>query len=175
MAGPRDRNCRGGIGVGAFIGPALLARVLAARPFWEWLDVVASALSAGLIVLALVVEYPEATRPSVDRRDPGVPRASVPDWRFADTSRHFGEDLVSGFGPDEGLRRFVGDREVIGDGRVTVTPQLQVEVSQRLRMDFENGRIYYPFHGTQLAIPRIGDLRPDQGLLRWHNDQVFRG
>ena len=32
------------------------------------------------------------------------------------TSREVGEDLLSGFRPDEGLRRFIGDREVLANG-----------------------------------------------------------
>jgi putative restriction endonuclease len=59
-------------------------------------------------------------------------------------------------------------------GYVTVTPGLRLEVSARLRGDFENGRTYYPLHGSQLAVPRATGLRPEANLLQWHNDTVFR-
>lgn len=59
-------------------------------------------------------------------------------------------------------------------GYVTVTPELRLEVSPRLRGEYENGRTYYPMHGGQIAAP-VGALsRPDPDLLRWHNDAVFR-
>ena len=60
-------------------------------------------------------------------------------------------------------------------GYVTVTPALHLEVSGRLRREFENGRTYYPFHGTTIAIPNDPLLRPDQASLHWHNETLFRG
>ena len=60
-------------------------------------------------------------------------------------------------------------------GYVTVTPELRLEVSGRLRGDFENGRTYYPMHGTRVNVPSDPRLRPDPNLLRWHNESAFRG
>jgi putative restriction endonuclease len=60
-------------------------------------------------------------------------------------------------------------------GYVTVTPKLRVEISARLRGDYENGRTYYPFHGTEITTPPQTTLRPDLNLLSWHNEHVFRG
>jgi putative restriction endonuclease len=60
-------------------------------------------------------------------------------------------------------------------GYVTVTPQLRLEVSARLRGDYENGRTYYPLHGTEINTPSSVALRPDPKLLTWHNERVFRG
>jgi putative restriction endonuclease len=60
-------------------------------------------------------------------------------------------------------------------GYVTVTPALRLEVSGRLRGEFENGRTYYPLHGTEVTIPTRVPLQPDANLLRWHNERVFRG
>jgi len=59
-------------------------------------------------------------------------------------------------------------------GYVTVTPELRLEVSPRLRGEYENGRTYYPMHGGQIAAPVTAVARPDPDLLRWHNDAVFR-
>lgn len=58
-------------------------------------------------------------------------------------------------------------------GYVTVTPELRFEVSRRLKEEFENGRTYYPLHGSEVHVPRNAGDRPDDGLLRWHNDNVF--
>ena len=60
-------------------------------------------------------------------------------------------------------------------GYVTVTPQLRLEVSARLRTDFDNGRSYYPFHGQEVRVPTHQDHRPAIDFVRWHNDHVFLG
>jgi putative restriction endonuclease len=60
-------------------------------------------------------------------------------------------------------------------GFVTVTPELTVEVSARLRGDYENGRTYYPLNGHGIETPPQAALRPDPQLLSWHNQDVFRG
>jgi putative restriction endonuclease len=58
-------------------------------------------------------------------------------------------------------------------GYVTVTPEYKLEVSRQLKDHFQNGRSYYPLHGTELAVPRSISQRPDPALLRWHNEQKF--
>lgn len=60
-------------------------------------------------------------------------------------------------------------------GYVTVTPELRLLVSTRLRDDYKNGRSYYPLHGTQLHVPNIEPHRPATDLLEWHNEHKFRG
>jgi putative restriction endonuclease len=59
-------------------------------------------------------------------------------------------------------------------GYVTVTPEHRLEVSRRLRLDYENGKTYYPFDGAAVAVP-IGAARPAREFLAWHNENVFRG
>ena len=59
-------------------------------------------------------------------------------------------------------------------GYVTVTPELRLEVSPRLRGDFANGRTDYPLHGSAVVVPPHQRSRPDPGLLRWHNESVYR-
>lgn len=58
-------------------------------------------------------------------------------------------------------------------GYVTVTPKLQIEVSSRLRADYNNGRAYYPLHGTALRTPASDRDRPAPEFLTWHNDIVY--
>jgi putative restriction endonuclease len=60
-------------------------------------------------------------------------------------------------------------------GYVTVTPDYRLEVSERLRQDYSNGRSYYPLHGHQIVLPKKRQEHPDPALLAWHNGQVFRG
>lgn len=60
-------------------------------------------------------------------------------------------------------------------GYVTVTPELHFEVSHRIKEEFENGRDYYALHGRPINLPREAAYAPDRVLLRWHNEQRFRG
>jgi putative restriction endonuclease len=60
-------------------------------------------------------------------------------------------------------------------GYVTVTPTLHFEVSRRLKEDFENGRSYYPLHGSTVRVPRASIERPSPELLQWHTEEVYRG
>lgn len=52
-------TAEGFFGVGAIIGPAILAQLLAAGLSWKWLYVLAGAICVVLIVLALLVRYPD--------------------------------------------------------------------------------------------------------------------
>lgn len=59
-------------------------------------------------------------------------------------------------------------------GYLTVTPDHRLKVSARLRVDYDNGRTYYPLDGRPLKIPRAESLRPSSEFLTWHNEQKFR-
>ena len=68
------------------------------------------------------------------------------------------------------------DLHVLFDrGYVTVNPEHRVEVSQRIKEEFENGRDYYALQGTILNLPPTVTLRPAREFLEWHNETVFRG
>lgn len=58
-------------------------------------------------------------------------------------------------------------------GYLTVTTDFKVEVSRRIREEFENGRHYYAFQGQSLALPRREADRPAREFLEWHN-AIFR-
>jgi putative restriction endonuclease len=61
-------------------------------------------------------------------------------------------------------------------GYITVTPEYRIEVSRRLREEFENGRSYYPFDGHPLShLPAAAIDRPQKDLLIWHNEHIFKG
>ena len=60
-------------------------------------------------------------------------------------------------------------------GYLTVTADQRLEVSGRLRADFNNGKTYYPLRGTPVALPKPERHRPDPSLLQWHNESVFLG
>jgi putative restriction endonuclease len=60
-------------------------------------------------------------------------------------------------------------------GYVTVTPELKLEVSPRLREEWHNGREYYAHHGQPLSfMPTEASNRPRAEYLRWHNEEVYK-
>ncbi len=60
-------------------------------------------------------------------------------------------------------------------GYITVTPDLNVEVSQRLREDYQNGKSYYPLHGKSIHLPQQQTEQPSLEFLEWHNEQRYLG
>lgn len=58
-------------------------------------------------------------------------------------------------------------------GYITVTPDLRLHVSDRLRADYQNGRSYYPLNGAPIAVPRGERERPSPAVLEWHNENAF--
>jgi len=59
-------------------------------------------------------------------------------------------------------------------GYLSVTPDLEVAVSHRIREQFENGPDYYALQGRRLIeLPSQPVERPNRELLEWHNQKVF--
>ena len=60
------------------------------------------------------------------------------------------------------------------DGYLTVTEELRVEVSRRIKEKYQNGREYYRYQGAPLAVvPALPENRPSTEFIRWHNTQVY--
>lgn len=60
-------------------------------------------------------------------------------------------------------------------GLVTVTPELRIEVSPRIKEEWFNGKAYYSLHGATLkSIPEHPNDRPRGAMLQWHNEHRFR-
>jgi putative restriction endonuclease len=60
-------------------------------------------------------------------------------------------------------------------GYMTVTPSMKVEVSRRIREEFENGRDYYRLHGSTIRLPIDPENRPSHDYVEWHNLNIYRG
>jgi len=58
-------------------------------------------------------------------------------------------------------------------GYVTVTPEYRLEVSGRLRTDFDNGEEYFAWSGQQISVPPVPEHRPKPEFLAWHNENRF--
>lgn len=61
-------------------------------------------------------------------------------------------------------------------GYLSVTSDHSVEVSKKIKEEFENGRDYYALHGRKLAVvPPMARDRPSSEFLEWHNRNVYLG
>lgn len=61
-------------------------------------------------------------------------------------------------------------------GYITVTDDKRVEVSRRIREEYENGREYYAYHGKQLQnLPDQVLDQPAAGYLSWHQQEIYLG
>lgn len=65
--------------------------------------------------------------------------------------------------------------KLFDDGYITITPEYRLEVSSRLKDEFNNGRIYYEMHGRKLIVtPGHERDKPKIDYLIWHNENVYR-
>jgi len=60
-------------------------------------------------------------------------------------------------------------------GYVTVNTRYTLEVSKRIKQEFDNGREYYDLHGRQINLPPRKEYYPDPRLLEWHNENIYKG
>ncbi|TMI71242.1 MAG: HNH endonuclease [Bacteroidetes bacterium] len=61
-------------------------------------------------------------------------------------------------------------------GYLTITADLKVEVSKRIKEEFENGKEYYRFHGNNLYnLPYKLINKPENRFVEWHNENTYKG
>jgi putative restriction endonuclease len=61
-------------------------------------------------------------------------------------------------------------------GYMTITTDLHVEVSRRIKEDYENGREYYALHGKKLmSLPSVSEDKPSNDYIAWHNQNIYMG
>lgn len=61
-------------------------------------------------------------------------------------------------------------------GYITITKDYKVEISKKIREEFENGKEYYRYHGNDLLLlPEKLAHRPDPSYIDWHNTKLFNG
>jgi putative restriction endonuclease len=62
--------------------------------------------------------------------------------------------------------------KLFDSGYITITKDYKVEVSRRIKEEFENGREYYQFHGNALInLPHRDVDQPHEKFIEWHNDR----
>jgi len=51
-----------------------------------------------------------------------------------------------------------------------------LQVSERIKQEYENGKEYYQFQGKDLSILPTKEMnRPNQNFIEWHNSKIFKG
>lgn len=58
-------------------------------------------------------------------------------------------------------------------GYLTVTNDFHVEVSKRIKEEYENGRDYYALHGNKLNVPSHLADYPSRQFIEWHNENIY--
>lgn len=82
---------------------------------------------------------------------------------------HSGPNLV-----ENGLLMRADLHRLFDQGYLTITSDHKIEVSQRLRLEYDNGRTYYPLHGKTIQPPSTPNNAPAPEFIQWHNENVFR-
>jgi putative restriction endonuclease len=61
-------------------------------------------------------------------------------------------------------------------GYMTITHDYKIEVSKRIKQEFENGREYYRYHGNSLlTLPNRDIDKPSNQFIEWHNQNIYKG
>ncbi|HVZ26385.1 MAG TPA: HNH endonuclease [Sediminibacterium sp.] len=65
--------------------------------------------------------------------------------------------------------------KLFDSGYLTITTDFKIEVSNRIRQEFENGKDYYQYHGALLRnIPTREMDKPNKNYIEWHNSNIFK-
>ena len=59
-------------------------------------------------------------------------------------------------------------------GYLTISPDYHLEVSKRIKEEFDNGAEYYALHGKAVHLPADDLALPSRTGLQWHNENVFK-
>lgn len=76
--------------------------------------------------------------------------------------------------PSNGLLLRADLHKLYDRGYLTVTPDHRIQVSRRLKADFDDGEPYYPLDGQPIRLPSAREALPNARHLEWHADTVFR-
>jgi len=107
----------------------------------------------------------------------------IPFWPFNPPFYEIISGIVSGGHVTESGQHIVSngilmrrDLHALFDrGYITITPSMNVEVSRRIKEEFENGRDYYRLHGNTIRVPANPANVPSREYLDWHNSNIYRG
>jgi putative restriction endonuclease len=84
---------------------------------------------------------------------------------------HTGPNLIS-----NGLLLRSDLHKLFDSGYLTITPEKIIEVSGRIKEEFDNGKEYYKHHGKPLLItPKQLHDGPSTQFLTYHNTNIYKG
>ncbi len=63
--------------------------------------------------------------------------------------------------------------KLLDKGYLTITSDFHVEVSKRIKKEYENGREYYAMHGKELILPANSNFHPSREYIEWHNQNIY--
>jgi putative restriction endonuclease len=121
-------------------------------------------LGQGIFRVAVTDAYQRACAVTTEHSLPVLEAAHIKP--YSDGGEH---DLRNGLLLRTDLHR------LFDKGYVTVTVDARLEVSRRLRDDYENGRTYYAMQGTRVNLPPNTAEHPSPEYLEWHNNRRFLG
>jgi putative restriction endonuclease len=65
--------------------------------------------------------------------------------------------------------------KLFDSGYITITKDYRIEISKRIKEEFENGKEYYQYHGRELLyLPDNYSNRPHESYVEWHNQKFER-
>ncbi|RYE27291.1 MAG: HNH endonuclease [Sphingobacteriaceae bacterium] len=65
--------------------------------------------------------------------------------------------------------------KLFDSGYLTITTDLKIEVSSRIKEEFQNGKEYYKYHGNNLFIlPSEKKDLPNSSYIDWHNTNIYK-
>ena len=116
---------------------------------------------------------------SVEGSFTGMPRVTVNGQRLAAEAMNLLEQVIVDdhlHMPDScTLILRDPDRSVLANDRFKIGADLKLEVSRRLKEDWDNGRDYYALHGRELWLPMAVGERPRAEYLAWHREERWLG
>lgn len=66
--------------------------------------------------------------------------------------------------------------KLFDSGYLTITSDLKIEISTRIKEEFQNGKEYYQYHGKDLLhLPSQEIHKPHKNFIDWHNTVKYRG
>lgn len=61
-------------------------------------------------------------------------------------------------------------------GYLTITNDLKIVISPRIKEEFQNGKEYYQYHGKDLLfLPNRNIDKPNEKYIDWHNTNIYKG
>lgn len=66
--------------------------------------------------------------------------------------------------------------KLFDNGYLTITNDYKIEVSPRIKIEFENGKEYNQYHGKDLLfLPNRLMDKPNSKYIDWHNSNIYKG